>query len=341
MTSSTQKGLYPRQIVDRHGRVFDYLRIALTERCNLRCLYCMPEEGVVFKGGELILDAMELRRVIAVFARLGVAKLRFTGGEPLVRKDVCEIVHCARETPGITSVHLTTNGLLLKKMGQALRGAGLDGVNISLDTLRPERFKRITRRDGVENVLEAIQYAVLLGFPSVKVNVVAMREFNDDELDDFVALTKELPITLRFIELMPFDAQQIWRTGKFFGVHLIREHLERSYPGMERVAGSSTEEYVIALAGHRGCVALIPAFTRSLCGGCNRIRLTADGQIRNCLYSDHEFGLRQLLRAGADDEALAELIKAAMRHKAVDGWQAQRESTKETEHRVSMTQIGG
>lgn len=322
---------------DRHGRTFDYLRIAVTERCNLRCVYCMPEEGVDFKDGEQLLSTDELLRIMGVAAQLGVGKIRFTGGEPLVRKDITTLIAGAIER-GIGSVNLTTNGLLLERHADALKAAGLRGINISMDTLDAERFKRITRRPGAERVLAAVRLAVDKGFESVKVNVVAMRGFNDDELVAFAALTRDLRITVRFIELMPFDSKQVWRTGCFQGAHRIVQNLAAAYPDLINAEGSKTEEHVFRIPGAPGKIAVIPAYTRSLCSSCNRIRLTADGRIMNCLYSSDGFDLRTLMREGADDEALKNLLREAVLAKAVDGWAAQND---QGNHRESMTQIGG
>lgn len=327
-------------LVDRFGRTFDYVRIAINERCNLRCVYCMPAEGLPFKEGEHLLSREEIARLVGVLAGLGVRKVRFTGGEPLLRRDVVELVRVSAATPGIESVHLTTNGLLLDRHAEALREAGLTGVNISLDTLDAARFLTIARRDGVEQVIGAIRRAVEVGFPSVKVNVVAMRAFNDDEIVSFVAFTRDAPISVRFIELMPFDSKQVWKRGHFYGAKWIIERLETGFPGLERASGSKTEHYVFRAPGHVGKVAVIPAYSRDLCGTCNRLRVTADGKIRNCLYSSSETDLIGAMRAGADDPALERLFRDAMWAKVVDGWAAQRESV-ENGTRGSMTQIGG
>ena len=204
-------------IIDRFGRTFNYLRLALNEQCNLRCIYCMPEEGIDFRSEDKLLTTKEIIRLIKTTSQMGVSKIRFTGGEPLLRKDLLKLVQFAKETPDIESVHLTTNGLLLSKHIQELERVCLSGINISLDTLNPEKFKIITRRDGLDMVLNSLNKAMKSTIQSIKLNVVAMREFNDDELMDFVGLTKENNITVRFIELMPFDSHQIWKTGKFYG----------------------------------------------------------------------------------------------------------------------------
>ena len=330
---------------DRFGRVFDYLRIAVTDRCNLRCVYCMPERGVDFVRHDRLLRTNEILRVIRVASKLGVSKVRYTGGEPLVRNDILELVEGAVRTKGIRTVHLTTNGMLLPALAEPLRKAGLHGVNVSLDTLDPERFSKCTRRTGLEQVLTGIEAVLALRFPSVKVNVVAMRGFNDDEMSAFVELTREAPITVRFIELMPFDASQIWRTGRFLSMERMLAGFTRLYPQREVVDGSSTEHMTFRLPGCAGRVAFIPSYTRDFCKDCTRIRLTADGRIRNCLYSEEEFGLLGFLRQGGSDEDIAQTLKDAMWAKPEDGREAQRQARSsqgpDGRTRESMAQIGG
>ena len=332
---------------DTFGRTFDYVRIAITEKCNLRCTYCMPEEGVDFKNGEQILSAEEILRVVDVLARMGVRKVRFTGGEPLVRKDIVQLVEGAAKTPGIKAVHMTTNGVIFPKYAKQLRDAGLTGVNISLDTTDSDKFVRITRRTGEDKVMESINLALDLGFPRVKVNTVVMRGFNDDELFNFTEMTKDKPLTVRFIEFMPFDAHQIWETGEYFlSAESMIKHLKERYSGLELASGTRTEHHIFQVPGYKGKIAIIPAFTRSLCGNCSRIRLTADGGIRNCLYSDQEFSLKELLRSGCTDEDIVSVFRRAFKEKAKDGFEskkrsAMRESVVKFQGRVSMTQIGG
>ncbi len=333
---------------DRFGRTFDYVRIAITEKCNLRCTYCMPEEGVDFQGREKILQGDEVLRLVGILARMGVKKVRFTGGEPLVRKDIVELVEGAVATPGIKSVHMTTNGLLFDRYAERLLEAGLTGVNISLDTMDAEKFVRITRREGVEKVQESIKLALDLGFPRVKVNVVLMRGFNEGELADFTELAQDDRLTIRFIEFMPFDAHQIWESGVHFASaeSLVRQ-IESMYPGIQPAPGTRTEHHIFQAPGHQGKIAVIPAFTRSLCGNCSRIRVTADGSIRNCLYSDKEYQVRDLIRENCSDDEIADLFRKAFSEKEKDGFEAKKASSAqhvavdEIGGRVSMTQIGG
>ena len=343
--SQVEAPLPPLQ--DKFGRTFDYVRIAVTEKCNLRCTYCMPEEGVDFQKRDKILTSEEVLRVIGVLGRMGIKKVRYTGGEPLIRKDIVDLVAGAVATPGIKAVHLTTNGLLFDRYAQKLRDAGLTGVNISLDTLEEEKFVRITRREGVEKVLAAINQALDLGFPRVKVNVVLMRGFNEDELRDFTDLAEDKRVTIRFIEFMPFDAHQIWESGEHFAsAESLVSQIESFYPGIQDAPGTRTEHHIFQAPGHQGKIAVIPAFTRSLCGNCSRIRVTADGSIRNCLYSDKEFDLRDIMREGGTDDDIVAVFRQAFADKEEDGFEAKKVSSAHQVDagsigRISMTQIGG
>ena len=330
--------VYSPALLDKFGRTFDYLRIAVNEKCNLRCIYCMPEKGVPFKPENKLLNTLEITRLVKIAASLGVKKIRFTGGEPLLRKDITELIQAAAGTPGIRSVHLTTNGIFLQSAISELQEAGLTGVNISLDTLNPERFKKITRRNGLAQVMAGLDAALAAGSLVTKLNVVAMRNFNEDELDRFAGLTKDHEIVVRFIELMPFDSQQIWKTGKFYGVDQIISDLHQTFPHLVIDQGTRTEHNIYRVPGYRGKIAVIPAYSRHLCGACNRIRITADGKILNCLFSDQETSVIDRLRGGASDGEIAELMKTAMRKKLENGWESQKAGA---EQRNSMTQIGG
>jgi len=325
-------------ITDQHGRSFNYLRIAVNEKCNLRCIYCMPEKGISFEPHDKLLTSKEVIRVIQVVAKLGVNKIRFTGGEPLLRKDLVELVSGSAETPGIDSINLTTNGVLLANAVEALKDAGLSGVNVSIDTLEKGKYKEITRRDYIDQACKGLEAAKRVGIPSIKVNVVALRGFNDHELSSFVDMTKDYPLTIRFIELMPFDAQQIWKTGKFFRAENIKAELIKLFPEIKTALGSATEFSTFNVPGYKGKVAVIPSYSRDLCGACNRIRLTATGQIRNCLYAKNNFSVRDIIRSGGSDKDIAGLFLQAMWQKPIDGWVAQETANNPMQ---SMTKIGG
>ena len=220
--SNTQTGLNnkstssKKSILDQFGRTFNYLRLAVNEMCNLRCIYCMPEDGIDFKSKDEILSKSEVFKLVQITSEMGVSKVRFTGGEPLLRKDIIDIIKYTKSISTIDSVHLTTNGILLSSFLNPLETIGLDGINISIDTLNKKKYKIISRRDSLNQVIEPLKKAMANNILKIKINVVAMRNFNDDELGDFIELTKENNITVRFIELMPFDSHQIWKTGKFY-----------------------------------------------------------------------------------------------------------------------------
>jgi len=326
------------KILDHHDREFDYLRLAVNEKCNLRCIYCMPEEGVKLLNEDQYLSTLEIKRIISLFTQMGISKIRFTGGEPLLREDISELIRYAKNECKIKQVHLTTNGILLNKYLDQLSRAGLSGINISLDSLRPERFKKITRRDKLQQVLDNIILVQDSVIPSLKINVVFMRGFNDDELLDFVEFTKTNHLTVRFIELMPFDAHQIWKTGKFYRSEDILNDLKHKVKDLHPITGSNTEHYIFQVDGYLGKIAIIPSYSRNLCINCNRIRITADGSLRNCLYSKEERSLRDLIRKGALDQELKEMVRDSFFTKHKDGWEAQRVKGN---NRESMTQIGG
>ena len=259
-SSSVDQGFYHTgpPITDRFDREFDYLRLAVNEYCNLRRIYCMPEEGVPFKEKEKLLITNEIFKLISIMADLGISKIRFTGGEPLLRKDLPDMVKYASSIESIRSINLTTNGVLLNKYLKKLEHAGLTGINISLDTLNERKFKIISRREGLNSVLEGINNAISSKIQSIKINIVAMRGFNDDEILDFTELTREKNITVRFIELMPFDSRQIWKTGKFYRAEQIVKDLKSQINELDVVSGSSTEHYVFKIKGYAGKIAVIP-----------------------------------------------------------------------------------
>ena len=302
-------------LTDTFGRRHTYLRISLTERCNLRCQYCMPEEGVPLSPRDHLLTFEEIVRLARLFVRLGVDKIRLTGGEPLVRKDVEHLVEWLGQLPGLRTLALTTNGLLLPKKLARLQAAGVGLLNISLDTLRPERFTVITRRPGLPLVLEALDQAVAAGYDPVKVNCVVLRGFNDDELADFVALTEHRPFEIRFIEYMPFDGNG-WNDGRFMPYTDMIARIEERFPALERLQdGPHDTSKTYRVPGFRGRVGFITSMSEHFCHSCNRLRLTADGHLKVCLFGQAEVSLRDALRSGADDETLAATIRAAVQRK--------------------------
>ncbi|MEC8379856.1 MAG: GTP 3',8-cyclase MoaA [Myxococcota bacterium] len=332
--------LHPSTINDQFGRQFTSLRLAVNERCNLRCVYCMSEDKI-FPPDETLLSVQEQLRLISIVSTLGVYKIRLTGGEPLLHPHILSIVKGAADTPKIQSVHLTTNGVLLAKMAADLKASGLSGVNISLDSLDGDTFKRVTRRPFLERVMDGVDAALGVGFDTVKINAVAMRGTTEVELPKFVDLVMAHPITVRFIELMPFDDQQIWKTGQFLRSAHFSAMLRDQFPEFEHTSGGPTEHVAFQHPQGKGKIAFIPAYSRDICGRCNRFRITADGMLRNCLYAKQEVNLKSLLKADVADEVIAETIQNCMWHKPIDGWAAQRALPTDTTLRKSMSQIGG
>jgi cyclic pyranopterin phosphate synthase len=338
-TASCKKKHSPAALlIDQFDRSFNYLRIAINENCNLRCIYCMPEKGIASDKLKNTMNPNEISRILKVSSDLGVNKVRFTGGEPLMHPHIISLVEMASNTPQIDSVHLTTNAVFLKKMVGELKYAGLQGINISIDTLDTKKYLRMTRRNTLNQAIEGLEAAISAGIPSIKINVVVLRGFNDSEFKDFAELTREHSITVRFIELMPFDAQQIWKTGKFMSAQHIKQNLKQYFPNISTADGSRTEHTVYKIPRYKGKIAVIPAFSRSLCGQCNRIRITADGKIRNCLFTRDENNILGLMQRGGTDDDMKTMLLDTMWKKVYDGWEAENSGI---EMRNSMAQIGG
>ena len=285
---------------DQHGRSIEYLRISITDRCNFRCVYCMPAEGLPWLPKQEILSYEEIVAVVRELAPLGLRRLRITGGEPTIRPDLPALIAQLREVPGIEDIALSTNGVRLPDLAPALRAAGLDRVNISVDSLRPKRIAAIARRDFGFRPERALEASLAAGLEPVKLNMVVMRGVNDDEVVDVAALTQRLAVHVRFIELMPVGEM----------AHLTDAHIVPSAEVLARVAtlgpleedagpvrGNGPARYQ-RLAGAPGTIGVITPMTHTYCGSCNRVRLTADGRLRTCLYGDHEVNLRDPLRRG-------------------------------------------
>ncbi|XP_006410330.2 GTP 3',8-cyclase, mitochondrial isoform X1 [Eutrema salsugineum] len=302
-------------LIDSFGRMHTYLRISLTERCNLRCQYCMPSEGVELTPNSQLLSQSEIVRLAGLFVSSGVNKIRLTGGEPTVRKDIEEICLQLSSLKGLKNLAITTNGITLAKKLPKLKECGLDSLNISLDTLVPAKFEFLTRRKGYERVMQSIDTAIALGYNPVKVNCVVMRGLNDDEICDFVELTREKPINVRFIEFMPFDGN-VWNVKKLVPYAEVMDKVVKGFPSIKRMQDHPTETAKnFTIDGHVGSVSFITSMTEHFCSGCNRLRLLADGNFKVCLFGPSEVSLRDPLRSGADDEALREIIGAAVKRK--------------------------
>lgn len=302
-------------LLDAHNRTIRDLRLSLTDRCNFRCFYCLPHGEPSWAYKEKLLTFEELERICEVFVSLGIEKIRLTGGEPLIRRDLPVLVEkLARLKPELADIALTTNGYDFVRHSAALKSAGLDRVTFSLDTLRRERFEEITAVDALEKVLEAIETARSLGFGPIKVNAVIVRGRNDDELIDFARFARDHALSMRFIEFMPLDSGHDWSRQMVVSGNEIRDSINSVYPiklkGSSR--GSETAWKFEFADGAPGEIGIIAPVTEMFCGACSRIRLTADGQIRTCLFSTTEHNLRDLLRGGASREDLVEFIKNAV-----------------------------
>ena len=283
-------------IVDKYNRVHNYLRISLTDNCNLRCFYCMPEEDYAFTPANRLMQADEIVELAKIFVANGVSKIRLTGGEPLVRKDAEAIILALSKLP--VTLTLTTNATRLHAFADILAEAGVQSLNISLDTLQPEKFLLLTRRNQFEQVKSNIDLMIQKGF-HVKVNAVVMKGLNDNEINDFVAWTKDTPVHVRFIEFMPFSGNR-WTSNKVFTLHEILEVVTQQY----EISPLHNDEHDTAksftVPGHAGSFAVISTMSSPFCAGCNRIRLTADGKMKNCLFSKEETDLLTALRNGED-----------------------------------------
>ena len=302
-------------LADSYGRVATDLRVSLTDRCNLRCAYCMPPEGLDWLPGDEVLTADEIVRLIRIgVARLGIREVRFTGGEPLLRRDLEAIVARTAALVPRPEISLTTNGIGLARRAAALADAGVDRINVSLDTLRPEVFRKLARRDRLPDVLAGLAAAAAAGLTPVKVNAVLMRGINDDEAVPLLAYCVERGYELRFIEQMPLDAQHGWKRAEMVTADEIFASLSASFsltPDEAHARGSAPAETFL-VDGGPARVGVIASVTRPFCGSCDRVRLTADGQIRNCLFARSENDLRSLLRSGASDAEIALAWQAAV-----------------------------
>ena len=305
----------PSVLTDTRGRTITNLRISVTDRCNLRCTYCMPEE-VEFVERKLVLSYEEIARFVRIIVRLGINKLRITGGEPLVRKGLPDLVSRLAEVDGINDIAMTTNGVLLKQQAAALREAGLQRLNISLDTLVREKFTQIARRDALDRVLAGIHEAKRVGFAPIKVNAVAVRGFTDDELLDFARLAREDGYQVRFIEFMPMDADGRWEAEKVLPGSEILERIDAAYP-LQPVHNTKRDPAALYRFkdGVGGNIGVIPTVTEPFCDHCNRIRITADGKLLTCLFGVRETDIRALLRGGASDDEIAAVVAHEARNK--------------------------
>lgn len=305
------------ELIDTYGRLHDNLRISVTDRCNIRCFYCMPENATQFVPRAEILSFEEIERFVRVAAGLGVRKLRITGGEPLLRKNLPYLIERLAAIPGIVDLALTTNGVLLPELAEPLYRAGLRRINVHLDTLDRERFRLITRRDDLERVLEGIEICRSLGFHPIKINAVAVKNVIEPDIVPLARYGRERDIEVRYIEFMPLDSQSLWDRSR---VLLMEDILAMLASGIGPLDPIKDQDPRAPATEYRfrdgiGRVGFIASVSKPFCLSCNRIRLTADGHLRYCLFALEETNVKQLMRSGAGDEQIAELIRQTVRGK--------------------------
>ncbi len=327
-------------IFDNHGRPVSYLRIAVTDRCNLRCFYCMPEHGIKYLPKQELLTYEELLRLVGILAPVGVNKIRITGGEPFVRKDLMKFIEAVNDINGINEIAITTNGVLTEPYIKDFDKVGIKSVNLSLDSLDRKSFFEITRRDELPKVLSTLERLQEYGIKT-KINAVVMKDKNTDQLIDLAEYARAHDVDVRFIEEMPFNGEGShypvleWHTRKIF------DHLQANYPDILPIKASpNATAAMYEIPGFKGKVGIISAFSRTFCGTCNRIRLTAQGTLKTCLYDDGVLDIKKLLRSGASDQEVLEALLVAFGNRPKDGFEAEKRR-KIGAVKESMSTIGG
>jgi cyclic pyranopterin phosphate synthase len=326
--------------VDRYERKINYLRLAVTDRCNLRCTYCMPGEGIEWLPCSEILTNEEMLRICSLLVKRGIEKIRITGGEPFVRKGLLPFLRDLSLLNGLKHLTLTTNGVLTAPFIPELKKIGIRFVNLSLDTLDRDRFIQIARRDELEKVLATLDSFLRHGM-EVKINAVVMEKLNISDIIPLVQMTKDLPIGVRFIEEMPFNGGG-QKASLNWDYRRILQHIREHFPGIAKIADNPhSTSHNFAIPGHRGNVGVIAAYSRLFCGTCNRIRITPSGILRTCLYDKDGFNIKDALRDGKSDEELGNLVASAIQGKAKDGWESEKKRHNHQLVHESMATIGG
>lgn len=327
-------------LVDNWGRTVNYLRIAVTDRCNLRCFYCMPEEGIKYIAKKELLTYEELLRLAHIVSEMGVNKIRLTGGEPFIRRDFVPFLHNLSRVSGINSIHITTNGVLTHKYLDDMVDIGINSVNLSIDTLDPVKFKRITRRDEFHNVKKTLDGLLERGIPT-KINMVVMEGQNTEDIIPMVELAASHPVEVRFIEEMPFNGDESHNVNLNWNHQKILSTIKASHPQvnvLEHEFNSTSLRYQIQ--GFSGSFGIIPAYSRTFCNTCNRLRITSQGTIKTCLYDDGVLDLRKSIRNGASDDQIKQLLRGVIGRRAKDGFEAEKKR-KANAINESMSSIGG
>lgn len=328
-------------LYDNHGRKIDYVRLAVTDRCNLRCFYCMPEEGIKYVKRDQLLSYEEMTRLMYLLANMGIKKVRITGGEPFLRKDMMHFLETLNQIEGIEKINITTNGTLTAPPIPKLKEMGIGTINLSLDTLDKERFFKITRRDQYEEVMETFHALIEHGIKT-KLNAVVMEGQNIEDIIPMVALTEKHDVSVRFIEEMPFNGEGSHYPVLNWNHRKILAHIKEAYPDLEKLPdppNATATHYQVP--GYQGNIGIIAAYSRTFCGSCNRIRITPKGMLKTCLYDKGVFNIRDIMRAGATDEQLRDTFLSALGNRAKDGWEAEKRRGFNLPVNESMATIGG
>jgi molybdenum cofactor biosynthesis protein A len=332
-------GTVMKSLFDNHGRPLNYLRLAITDRCNLRCFYCMPEEGMTYLPKKELLSFEEIIRLVSLMASMGITKIRLTGGEPFVRNDLMSLIRNIVEIPGIREWHITTNGILTAPYINDLKKLGIGSVNLSLDTLDRERFHQITRRDEFDKCRHTLDELVKSDIP-VKINAVVMDGKNTDDIIPMALLTKDKNVSVRFIEEMPFNGSA--ETHQTWSYKTILHHLTAYFPDLYKLPDpDNSTSYNYQIPGHKGTIGIIAAFSRTFCGTCNRIRLTAQGTLKTCLYDGGVLDIKKLVRSGMSDKDLRLTLLAAFSNRPKNGFEAEDNRKNKAGIHESMSAIGG
>jgi len=328
-------------LTDNHGRKINYLRLAVTDRCNLRCFYCMPEDGLNWLSRKQLMTYEEMLQSCSLLVKMGIEKIRITGGEPFVRKDIMKFLTALSELQGLKELTITTNGVLTAPYVADLKKIGVNSVNLSLDTLDSGRFFSITKRDEFGNVMKTLD-ALLKHDIDVKINAVVMDGKNTQDIIPLVELTRDLQVSVRFIEEMPFNGDGHIYTGLKWDYVKILDEIKMHYPAIKKLDDPQySTSYNYQVSGHKGSVGIIAAYSRTFCGSCNRIRITPEGELKTCLYDNGVMNIKDLLRQGISEDELKDRLLNAFNNRAKDGWEAEHQRAGSVGIHESMATIGG
>lgn len=327
-------------MTDSFNRTIDYVRIAVTDRCNLRCFYCMPAEGILYEPQAHLLSYEEITRLLKVLGHVGFKKVRFTGGEPFLRKDFMQVLENTASLDTYKSIHITSNGTLLQKHIAKLKELGITKINLSIDSLDKERFHKITRRDDFEKVMQTFHLLIENGF-QIKLNAVIMKGINEQDIIPLAELAKDYPVDVRFIEEMPFNGGYK-ENIEMYSARDIYADLNTHFTDLEKIPSKHGDTArLLSIPGYKGNIGVIAAFSRTFCNTCNRLRISSKGEIKSCLYDDGVFNIRDYMRSGATNIELANKFREIIRLKPKDGFQAEKMRKSPKEVMQSMSSIGG